>query len=158
MFSALPTVIQLLLSFVVSDTSTPTVSRTPPSLRFHLRHEHAVTNDTSRNVFRNIAPSFASTPYELGSEPVRVYRPSSQAAFTSARFGRSGAEVLRWDEDVIPGPNVSSRATLQTLARMTNNAYSEPTDPDWYDLGPDWNKASVVCRLRWVYLADKVWI
>ncbi|OBZ75755.1 putative lipase ATG15 [Grifola frondosa] len=25
------------------------------------------------------------------------------------------------------------------LAKMTNNAYAEPWDKDWYDLGPDWN-------------------
>ncbi|EKM58524.1 uncharacterized protein PHACADRAFT_53577, partial [Phanerochaete carnosa HHB-10118-sp] len=44
-----------------------------------------------------------------------------------------------WDEDEIEGPDVESRKTLLNLAKMTNNAYLEPGEAEWYDLGGDWN-------------------
>jgi lipase ATG15 len=70
------------------------------------------------------------------------FRPPSFAAFSQARtrsvkFGQN--EPLQWDEEEIIGPDVESRETLLTLAKMTNNAYVEPDDPGWYDLGGDWN-------------------
>jgi hypothetical protein len=45
------------------------------------------------------------------------------------------------------GPDVESRATLLELAKMTNNAYVEPDDPAWYDLGANWN--DVRCCSHW---------
>lgn len=105
-------------------------------LRFHLRHEHALS-PSSQTIFRD-APSpnaaFASSDaYDITFHPVSVYRPR---ALTSGS--------LLWDPDKVLGPNVSSRVTLQALAKMTNNAYSEPGAKDWYGLGEDW---SVVCFL-----------
>jgi len=49
---------------------------------------------------------------------------------------------LDWLEDEIIGPDVEKRETLLELAKMTNNAYVEPEDPAWYELGSEWN---VVC-------------
>jgi len=52
-------------------------------------------------------------------------------------LGQSG--LLDWDVAEMQGPNPSNRETLLTLAKMTSNAYNEPSDKDWYDLGQDWN-------------------
>lgn len=58
---------------------------------------------------------------------------------------RGAQHDLDWDETDVVGPNVHDRETLQMLGKMTNNAYSQPGDKDWYDLGPEWN--SVRCLL-----------
>lgn len=143
MFSLLSTPVQLLLSYFLNGSTSTLIqpsSSTPPTLRFHLRHEHAVALNTSRNVFRDVPPSLVPHSYEVSRTPTTVYRPSSHADFISARFGRTDVSALRWDDDVVLGPNVTSRETLLTLAKMTNNAYAEPTDKDWYPLGSDWNQ------------------
>jgi lipase ATG15 len=54
------------------------------------------------------------------------------------RLGQS--QSLDWEEEIVPGPDVESRETLLTLAKMSNNAYVEPGDAYWYDLGERWNK------------------
>lgn len=61
------------------------------------------------------------------------------------RDGQSDA--LLWEETDVVGPNVTNRMTLQTLAKMTNNAYYEPSEKGWYDLGPDWNAVRHVISL-----------
>ncbi len=43
-----------------------------------------------------------------------------------------------WYEDEVDGPNVEYRETLLILVKMMYNAYAEPADPDWYDLGDNW--------------------
>ena len=45
---------------------------------------------------------------------------------------------VEWDDEEIEGPNVEDRQTLLMLAKMTYNAYVEPQDKDWYDLGEGW--------------------
>jgi hypothetical protein len=52
------------------------------------------------------------------------------------KFGQS--TPLDWDEEEIVGPNVESRETLLVLAKMTNNAYLQPDDKEWYSLGENW--------------------
>jgi len=47
--------------------------------------------------------------------------------------------VLDWLEDQVDGPDVSSRDVLETLAKMTANAYIQVADKDWYDLSHQWN-------------------
>jgi putative lipase involved disintegration of autophagic bodies len=60
------------------------------------------------------------------------------------RFGQS--QSLGWEEDEIPAPDHESRETLLLLAKMANNAYVEPGDPYWYDLGGEtWNNVSSLC-------------
>ncbi len=56
------------------------------------------------------------------------------------RFGESVA--LGWEEDEVVGPDVEKRDTLLELAKMTNNAYLEPGEAGWYDLGGEWNVVS----------------
>ncbi|KAH9927261.1 alpha/beta-hydrolase [Fomitopsis serialis] len=132
----LPNALQYLLaSFLWSKDSSP---REPP-LRFELRHIHALAN-SSRVVFADVHPassSFAAEDYGVGTKPMTVHRPTSHALFSSARF--RGLTNVPWDEIELEGPDIQDRETLLTLAKMTNNAYSEPTDSDWYDLGPDWD-------------------
>jgi putative lipase involved disintegration of autophagic bodies len=56
----------------------------------------------------------------------------------------SPIEELRWDEVDVDGPNVTSRTTLQTLAKMSSNAYYDwnTTDKAWYELGTNWTVVS----------------
>lgn len=51
---------------------------------------------------------------------------------------------LPWDEDEVDGPDVNDRETLLMLAKMTYNAYVQPTDPDWYELGEKWPNVRVI--------------
>ena len=46
---------------------------------------------------------------------------------------------------------MESRETLLELAKMTNNAYVEPSDPAWYDLGTGWNS---VCAVLFSWILD----
>jgi len=43
-----------------------------------------------------------------------------------------------WDLRATLAPNVSDRATLLELAKMTHNAYFEPSDKEWHDIGGNW--------------------
>ena len=87
------------------------------------------------------------------------------------KFGQS--QSLNWEIEDVPGPNVESRETLLTLAKMTNNgmlcvlicvrilfnecqsAYVEPGDPAWYDLGEDWNSVRMFFLTRAVPLLEE---
>lgn len=146
MFALLPSALRLLLASALWPAN-PTYDPPPElaPLRFHLRHEHALS-PSALNVFRDISlrtDAFSAEPVlALSAAPVTVHRPRSRAEFRAARARwRPGGEptTLDWDDTDVPGPNVSSRETLQTLAKMTNNAYSEPGDKEWYDLGGDWD-------------------
>ncbi|OCH86209.1 alpha/beta-hydrolase [Obba rivulosa] len=134
----LPSALQYLLASYLWNQDAPAPPR--HALKFELRHEHGLSND-SRIVFADIRPSnqFAAQSADVPTTRVKAYRPSSQAAFQSARFGAALAPP--WDEVEIDGPDVQDRETLLTLAKMTNNAYAEPADKDWYDLGPGWNSS-----------------
>ena len=105
------------------------------SLTFELRHEHAVAKD-SLLVFSDV-PEFR----QLAGEDDRLQYTVKTKATQSHAF----AQLLdSWDEVQVPGPNVTDRETLHTLAMMTNNAYYQDTETKgWYDLGPDWNSVSL---------------
>jgi len=49
---------------------------------------------------------------------------------------------MDWDEDEVIGPDVTNREALLELAKMTYNAYLEPSDPTWYNLTEKWNGTS----------------
>ncbi|KAI0052265.1 alpha/beta-hydrolase [Auriscalpium vulgare] len=120
------------------------VPRTP--LQFELRHAHAVTPaahvyfaDAPRDVLRTQGQ--ANAALAVSSRPITTYRPPSAQAFADARVRsrlRQESTALRWDEDEVLGPDVESRETLLTLAKMTSNAYFEPGADGWYDLGGEW--------------------
>jgi lipase ATG15 len=113
-----------------------------------------MAND-SRIIFRDdntplSSSSFDAQSFLLKTEPVRAYRPPSHQAFLDARRHSSSLldggsrPLLQWQEELVHGPNVSDRETLLALAKMTNNAYVEPSDDEWYDLGSKWKNE--VCR------------
>ncbi|KAH9928370.1 alpha/beta-hydrolase [Fomitopsis serialis] len=117
----------------------------PKTLNFQLRHYHAVSSE-AKVVFHDARPSqslVAPPPeYALRSRTIKTRRPVSLSAFAEARtrsirFAQSA--LLDWDEDEVLGPDVESRETLLELAKMTNNAYLEPGETGWYELGGGWN-------------------
>jgi len=122
----------------------------PPHLNFELRHLHALSlyghvifsDVSSRTLDTQINGQDDNNSYTVRTRSTSSFTPPSFAAFSRARsrsikFGQS--ERLQWDEEEIIGPDIESRETLLELAKMTNNAYVEPDDPDWYDLGGSWN-------------------
>jgi lipase ATG15 len=146
MLGSLPSTLQLLLGLVVSNQDAQTPLPATSSIRFSLRHEHAIMN-SSRIILRDIPQStdlVASNTYDIGVAPMTIHRPSSSSAFQQARFGPRNGEALQdlwWENEEVDGPNVTSRMTLLTLAKMSNNAYYDngtTGDKGWYDLGKDW--------------------
>jgi len=116
---------------------------TRDALNFRLRHFHAVT--PSANVYFADVSSHSSLhaeapPFSIPISPVGTVRPRSAAAFTQARAlsVRGQSAALDWDEDWIPGPDVSKRETL-LLAKMTSDAYVEPNTNGWYNLTDEWD-------------------
>ncbi|KDQ18696.1 hypothetical protein BOTBODRAFT_29072 [Botryobasidium botryosum FD-172 SS1] len=118
----------------------------PPELTLSLRHLHAVspTNDI---VFADVAhPALAPqsahhNSHSLRTRSTRVHRPRSQEAFKSARLRslrKQESQNVDWDEDEVDGPDVTDRATLLELAKMTYDSYITPADPDWYEIGDEW--------------------
>jgi putative lipase involved disintegration of autophagic bodies len=138
MFYIIPAALRALIATFLLSKEIP--EATAP-LRFHLRHEHAVS-DNSRIVFSNIAPSFSAESYQISTRSVKAYRPDSYAAFSNART-RSMRQMqtvpLSWGDVDVPGPDVRKRETLQLLAKMTYNSYFEQSDKEWYDLGSEWS-------------------
>ncbi|KAF5372758.1 hypothetical protein D9615_010102 [Tricholomella constricta] len=124
------------------------LSPSPQSLQFELRHLHAISRD-AHVVFSDVQPRTLHThadsqPPKYTVRPRRIssFRPPSFEAFTHARIRSmrfSQSERLHWDEEEIMAPDVESRETLLELAKMTNNAYVAPDDPEWYDLGGGWD-------------------
>jgi lipase ATG15 len=120
--------------------------RSPSSrhmLDFQLRHFHAVT--PSAHVLLADVPPHSSLltdaqPLSIPTSPLRTVRPQSAAAFAEARAlsMRGQTTALHWEEDEIPGPDVSKRETLLLLAKMTSNAYLEPNTDGWYELSDKW--------------------
>jgi lipase ATG15 len=125
-----------------------------PTLKFELRHLHAVSSSSATVLFSDVSsPELLQThtlsdpsgstkaTYSIQTSLIKTHRPSSFASFSNARlrslqFGEN--EWVDWKEDEIMGPNVESRETLLELAKMTNNAYLEPGDPGWYGLNETW--------------------
>jgi lipase ATG15 len=151
-------------SSLVTQPPHPLSPQTPPqTLEFELRHLHAVSPaghvlfaTPSQQEVQLHATSFNINVNEqhhtLHTRPVKTYRPGArsfdafssrtthphQHAFNSYRPNK-GVELLRWDEDEVPGPDVTRRDTLLTLAKMTSNAYyPNSTETGWWDLGGNW--------------------
>ncbi|KAG6852102.1 hypothetical protein C0991_003114 [Blastosporella zonata] len=136
MLQVLPT---SLYAFIVSLLWTDSKRE---SLKFQLRHEHALTND-ALNIFTDVAPSFAAELYEVPTLGIKTTRPESFNAFTESR-SRSMSHLqsvpLNWKHEEVVGPDVNKRTTLVQLAKMTYNSYVTPNQSDWYNLGSGWNK------------------
>ncbi|KAF5386866.1 hypothetical protein D9615_002087 [Tricholomella constricta] len=127
----------LLVSLLWSENS----NIEPAPLRFQLRHEHGVSND-SHIIFADMPPSFAPESYDIPTTSIITSRPESLDEFSNARIRsmrHMQSEPLKWKDVDVQGPNVEKRETLLQLAKMTYNSYTVPKDKDWYDLGSDWN-------------------
>ena len=116
---------------------------------FQLRHLHG--HDGSRVVFSDVPKSAnvlgQGETYSLKARRIKRHKPRSQESFARARWRSlyQGESVdLPWDEDEMDGPDVEDRETLLLLAKMTYNAYVEPKDADWYDLGEDWPNVRIL--------------
>ena len=149
MLSSLPTSLQLLLSPLLLLLSPDIhqellINPQSRSQTFTLRHEHAVAND-SRILFTNAnrrqTQLFTSSDphfHSLKVSDIETHRPKSFSEFNSARTGHFTDADL-WFQETIPAPRVDDRETLLTLAKMTNNAYYQPDEKGWYDLGSGWS-------------------
>jgi len=116
----------------------------PPSndvLNFHLRHFHAATS--SAHVYLSDVPHELSTAsgFSILTSPIHTTRPSSLDAFAAARHmsERGQSAKLDWEEDEVPGPDVTRRETLLLLAKMTSNTYFKPGTNGWYNLTDEWD-------------------
>ena len=135
----------------------------PSVLQFELRHLHAVSPTSAQVLFSDVSPQTLKTlsndhsgstkpSYSVRSRLGKTFRPSSfaahsQARLRSLRFGEN--EWLDWNEDEVLEPDVENRETLLELAKMTNNAYVKPEDPEWYDLNGNWNVVRQLCCLSY---------
>ena len=129
--------------FLPQDVSQRPISPLDNTLNFRLRQFHAVT--PSAHVYFADLPLHSSLhadsrPLSIPIAPVLTARPPSAAAFAEARAlsMRGQGMTLDWEEDQIPGPDVSKRETLLLLAKMTSNAYVEPDTDGWYNLTDEW--------------------
>jgi len=112
------------------------------SLRFELRHYHALSPD-NHVVFSDVPPAaqLTKTPYVVRTRSITTFRPSSLDQFNLARSHLRRTEdwdAQLWEEDEVIGPDVENRSTLLELAKMTNNAYVKPDSHDWYKLERNW--------------------
>jgi hypothetical protein len=135
-------ILALLSIFFPPDVSQQPIF--PLRNNFRLRHFHAVT--PSAHVYFADVPIHSSLhadsqPLSIPVVPVRTARPPSAAVFAKARAlsMRGQSTTLDWEEDQIPGPDVSKRETLLLLAKMTSNAYIEPNTDGWYNLTDEWD-------------------
>ena len=138
-YNFLPTTLQYLLATYILTYPTTDTPATH-SLKFGLRHALGISNSTSRLVFSDIQPiaSLTEETYAVNTRLLKVPKARDQSRFFDARV-RGARQTIDWDDTDVVGPDVRDRETLLMLAKMTNNAYSEPGNKDWYDLGPDWN-------------------
>lgn len=123
----------------------------PPSpnnvLNFHLRHFHVATSSAqlyfadAPHDYISSASSLTPAPLSIVTSPLRTTRPSSLDNFQAARrlSMRGQSALLDWQEDEVPGPDVTRRETLLLLAKMTSNTYFEPHTRGWYNLTDEWN-------------------
>ncbi|KAI5831372.1 alpha/beta-hydrolase [Schizophyllum commune Tattone D] len=143
LWDLLPSALRALI--ISTHLVTPPPAPEPPALEFQLRHHHGVAaNSTSpRVIFADVPQAFhTASQSTIQTRPVTIHRPSSFAAFNSARFrfrNPLDIEPLRWDAEEVPGPDYTRRDVLLQLAKMTHNSYYEPSNKEWYDLGKDWN-------------------
>ncbi|TDL17406.1 alpha/beta-hydrolase [Rickenella mellea] len=142
----LPRFLLNLITHILTLTPSHVAHQQPDlgSLHFELRHHHAVS-PSSRVVFADVSPntlrSTSANYHNIQTRRVKTYRPRStqdfnEARIRSMRFGQS--LDFPWDPEDVIGPDVESRETLLLLAKMTNNAYIDPEDAQWYDLGANW--------------------
>ncbi|SCZ98891.1 BZ3500_MvSof-1268-A1-R1_Chr3-1g05688 [Microbotryum saponariae] len=104
------------------------------------------------------------TTHPVEALTTTTWRANSQAAFEAFRWAQYNAKRRRamavlatkeeyetqvladtfgWDEVEIKAPNTSSVRTLQSLAKMANNAYVPFDSSNWWNLTKKWNIVSM---------------
>ncbi|KZV89783.1 alpha/beta-hydrolase [Exidia glandulosa HHB12029] len=118
------------------DLQRPFSSPSAAGITFTLRHEHA-QSPSGRVVFSDVpsSSSLLQHSYTLSTRTIKTARPQSIDAFHRAR---RRAQNIPWETPEVEAPDPNSRSTLLTLAKMTNNAYLQPNETGWYELGDDW--------------------
>lgn len=114
-------------------------------LTFELRHVHGHVDD--RVFFANVpavagATSTNASRYNVRARRVGTHRPPTLRALENARrrsILHGESSLIPWEPNEVDGPDVESRETLLMLAKMTNNAYAETENADWYELGEEWS-------------------
>jgi lipase ATG15 len=118
------------------------------ALSFQMRHMHAVAS-SAQVYFKDVPPEPLSVngiayppAVSIPTSPMRTSRAPSLHEFTAARhMSKHGGQsaILNWQEDEVPGPDVTRRETLLLLAKMTSNSYFVPEHSQWYNLTDEWN-------------------
>ncbi|KAJ6566874.1 Alpha/Beta hydrolase protein [Mycena capillaripes] len=141
MWTALPTTIRMVLAAFLWSNGPGADDATPASIRFQLRHEHAVVNG-SHSVFSDFSPSLLGQYYDTSTVNIKTHRAPSAAAYADARLlsmRHAQSPAFTWDTIEVPGPDLTKRQTLFQLATMTHNSYyGESGDKSWYPLD-GWN-------------------
>ncbi|KIK55156.1 hypothetical protein GYMLUDRAFT_48119 [Collybiopsis luxurians FD-317 M1] len=156
----LPSIILQLIDFFLSSSSSNDQRSPSTPLQLELRHQHAVdvSGSSPHVIFQDVpahlkALSLSSSQadsFVINTRPTSLHKPSHydyhsqwQARVHSMKFGQCQTNVSSWNWDweeiSVPGPDIESRKTLLQLAKMANNAYVEPGDAAWYDLGGKFN-------------------
>ncbi|OCB90067.1 alpha/beta-hydrolase [Sanghuangporus baumii] len=115
-------------------------------LTFHLRHFHAHVG--ARVLFADVFPGLlvkgsttSENAFTIKTRRRTTHKPRSHLDFLEARrrsmIHKENVPVL-WNVEEVEAPDVEHRDSLLTIAKMTYDAYLEPTDKDWYDLGENW--------------------
>ncbi|KAL5504243.1 ATG15_2 [Sanghuangporus vaninii] len=115
-------------------------------LTFHLRHFHAHVG--ARVLFADVFPGLLmkgnttlENAFTIKTRRRMTHKPRSHPDFLEARrrsmIHKENVPV-HWNVEEVEAPDVEHRDSLLTMAKMTYDAYLEPTDKDWYDLGDNW--------------------
>ncbi|KAM0272271.1 hypothetical protein ACHAQH_008743 [Verticillium albo-atrum] len=121
--------------------------------RLH-RRRHIITQDAEPNVWlaaedeheKEIMGPLKARSKSLTIERLVDRRPHIVDPMVVAARQRGYVNTLSptaWTIDETPGPDVSDKETILTLARMTANAYVEDEDqPDWEDVGAPFDRSA----------------
>ncbi|KAJ7917049.1 alpha/beta-hydrolase [Mycena leptocephala] len=133
--AALTTLLVSLLSLFTDSPDVETLpAPSPPVLSFELRHLHAISSE-AHVVFANVpqrAGILADSAHTVQTRTIKSWRPPSFALHAQAR-----AQSLRFGQSLLMDfPWRRTRTTL--LEQMSSNAYVDPDDTQWYELGANW--------------------
>ncbi|GAA96888.1 uncharacterized protein L969DRAFT_17732 [Mixia osmundae IAM 14324] len=106
--------------------------------RIDVRSSDEAPYDVSNLVLRS-TPQLVYKPLIKGGTP--AYDRARRALAQARRQGKEHEiEVMGWDIVTVQGPDTSDWETLNSLGKMSSNAYTQPKDTSgWIDPGMHWN-------------------
>ncbi|EEY16715.1 conserved hypothetical protein [Verticillium alfalfae VaMs.102] len=122
--------------------------------RLHRKRDIMTSDSAAPNVWLAAEDEYAREvmgPLKARSKAVTIERlvdrrPHVVDPMVAAARERGYVNMLSptaWTLDDTPGPDVSDKETILTLARMTANAYVEDEEhPDWEDVGAPFNRSA----------------